>query len=135
MGGSSSAGGASGPDDEKYPFKRTQDEWKSLLTGPEYRILRGCGTEAYGAGKYCSYFPKEGSFLCKGCQFPLYSAASKFQSSAGWDDYSKCYYTGDVCHIDVRGTPGHCEVACNNCGSHLGHVFFGERHCDTNERH
>ena len=46
-----------------------------------------------------------------------------------------CYYTGESCHVAVRGSKAHCEIACANCGSHLGHVFFGERHTDTNERH
>lgn len=115
-----------------YPFKLSTDEWKGRLSAEEYRVLRLGGTESYGKGEYCSFFPKEGYFACRACNFPLYSAESKFPD-CGWDAY-------ETTLLDPDGTP-HVELApgdetrCNNCGSHLGHVFFNEGHTATNERH
>jgi peptide-methionine (R)-S-oxide reductase len=128
MGKAMSSDGA--PDMSAYPFQLTDAEWRAKLTSEEFRVLRQSGTEAYGKGEFCRYFPKNGHFACKACDHPLYSATSKFRDQ-GWDAYAKCYY-GDsgAPHVGIRAEG---EVCCNNCGSHLGHVFQS-RESDTGER-
>ena len=115
-------------DMSQYPFQLSDEEWRKKLTGDEFRVLRQGGTERHGKGEFCSFFPKAGYFACRACNYPLYSNGSKFKDD-GWDAYDKCCYTGDKAHIGIRD---HGEVCCNNCGSHMGHVF--RHNSNTGER-
>ena len=120
--------------DGKFAVVKTDAEWKSLLAPDAYRVLRKSSTEPAGAGKYNKFFPKEGHFSCGGCGFPLYDASAKF-NDCGWIAFDKCYHSGDTCHVGVRKDFGGLETICAQCGGHLGHVFYGEGHTETNERH
>ena len=141
--------------DREFPFKLSDAEWRQRLNAEEFRVLRQGGTEAPGKGQYCKLFPQTGYFACRACKHPLYPATSKFPDS-GWDAYSTCappppsppsppaydpenvasgFWSGDDCHVHGRAEGSALEAMCANCGSHLGHVFFGERHTVTNERH
>ena len=74
---------------------RTEEEWKSCLTEKEFKILRLKATEKHESGEYNKHYPKSGYYACKGCNFPLYSFAAKFDSGCGWPAYNKL-----VCHFD-----------------------------------
>jgi peptide-methionine (R)-S-oxide reductase len=115
-------------------IKKSEQEWRAQLSPEEYKCLRQEGTEAPGVGEYHTFFPKEGYFMCRACKNPLYAAGSKFKD-CGWDAFDKCFYTADRCHVGVRNDGGGIEVLCSTCGSHLGHVFYGEQNTETNERH
>ena len=118
----------------EFPTAKSEEEWRAELSRDEYRMLRQQGTEAPRKGEYFSFFPTAGYFACRACKYPLYSAASKF-ADCGWDAFDKCYYTGNKSHVGVRHDGMGIEIICNGCASHLGHVFYGERHTSTDERH
>ena len=117
-----------------FPVAKTEAEWRKELSDREYTMLRQQGTEPAGTGEYHHFFPKDGYFMCRACKHPLYAAGSKFKD-CGWDAFDKCFYTGETCHVGVRWDGGGVEILCNACGSHLGHVFYGEKATETDERH
>jgi len=118
---------------------KSDEEWRKQLDPKVYRILRGRGTERPGSSEYDQFYPSTGYFSCAGCDLPLYSASSKFQSSCGWPVFDKCYHSEEIgCHVCTRPDgSGSLEILCPKCSGHLGHVFFdafseenpnGERH-------
>ena len=46
-------------DSYPYPYQLTDAKWRKKLTHEEFYVLRRGGTEAYGKGEFCKYFPKE----------------------------------------------------------------------------
>jgi peptide-methionine (R)-S-oxide reductase len=117
-----------------FPLAKSEAEFKQELSAQEYRMLRQAGTERPGTGEYHKFFPAAGHFACRACAAPLYSAGAKFQD-CGWDAFDRCYHRDDFCAVGVRPDAGGLEIICNSCGSHLGHVFYGERSTPTDERH
>jgi len=119
---------------------KDDDEWQKELDPGMYRILRQRGTEPPNSHPYArDYLPEKGHFTCSGCNLPLYSAASKFQSNCGWPVFDKVYSSDEYGqHVDSRPDgSGSLEILCKRCGGHMGHVFYdavsatnpnGERH-------
>lgn len=118
----------------KYPFQKTEDEWKSELTEEQYRILRQKGTERPFTGTY-NVHAEDGTYKCMGCNTALFESTSKFDSGCGWPSFDESIegtveYIKDTTHGMIRT-----EILCANCGSHLGHVFndgptdSGQRYC------
>ena len=107
----------------KFPFQRTEAEWRKLLTPEQYRVLREAGTERAFTGKY--WDAKEpGVYRCAACGAVLFTSKDKFDSGCGWPSFSDLAAKGTVIErnddsLGMRRT----EVVCANCGSHLGHVF------------
>lgn len=118
----------------KYPIRKSESEWKKILSKEEYRILREKGTEYPFTGKYNNHFDA-GVYLCKGCGQELYKSQNKFDSGCGWPSYDAALpgsleYIQDTSHGMIRT-----EIVCSRCGGHQGHVFddgptaSGKRYC------
>ena len=114
---------ASQTDNSEYKVKKSDEEWKEILTPVEFQILREKGTEYAFTGEYFKHKEK-GTYVCAGCGNELFTSESKFDSGCGWPSFyeplsnEKVGEAEDRSHGMVRT-----EIVCNNCGGHLGHVF------------
>ena len=122
-------------DDARYAVHKTDAEWRAELDPMQYQVARHAATEQAFSGKYWDKFDA-GQYNCVGCGTPLFAASSKFDAGCGWPSYSQAINSQVVERVR-DGSHGmvRIEVRCNNCGSHLGHVFpdgpepSGDRYC------
>ena len=109
--------------DKTDPKARTEDDWRRQLGDVRYEILRNKGTERAFTGEYTNN-KADGQYLCGGCGEPLFSAETKYDSGSGWPSFTAPLDGSPVQeHRDVSHGMVRTEVVCQNCGSHLGHVF------------
>ena len=117
-----------------YEVTRTEAEWRAMLTDLEYSVMREEATER----AYTSPLNDEkraGTFLCKGCEQPVYSSETKFDSGTGWPSFTSAIEGGIGTKEDRSFFMTRTECHCSRCGSHLGHIFddgpepTGMRHC------
>ena len=123
------------PDPTAYKVKKSEAEWKAQLDPMQFEVARHAATERPFSGKYWDHVA-DGRYNCVGCGTPLFEADTKFDAGCGWPSYFEPV-NSEVIERVVDKTHGmvRVEVRCNNCGSHLGHVFedgpepTGERFC------
>ena len=108
---------------EKFEVEKTDAEWRAQLTPQQYEILRKQGTERPGSSPLLKEHRK-GTFACAGCDLPLFSSETKFESGTGWPSFTQPLDPAKVAeHTDVSQGMRRTEVVCAKCGGHLGHVF------------
>lgn len=103
------------------------------LTPEEQRVLLFKGTDRPFSGKYTDS-KRDGTYLCKRCNAPLYDSKDKFPSNCGWPSFDDELKGAVKRKLETDGT-GRVEIVCACCGGHLGHVFEGEQFTDKNTRH
>jgi peptide-methionine (R)-S-oxide reductase len=118
----------------KYEVTHPDDEWRKLLSPEAYQVLRHEGTER----PFSSALLNEhgaGTFACAGCDLPVYSSKTKFESGTGWPSFwAPLEHAVDETQDHSFGMT-RTAVSCRRCGGHLGHVFndgpkpTGLRHC------
>ena len=119
----------------QYKVQKTDAEWREQLDPMQYQVTRKAATERPFTGKYWDYW-EQGQYQCVGCGTPLFESATKFDAGCGWPSYWQPI-NAEVIERVVDRSHGmvRVEVRCNQCGSHLGHVFedgpepTGERYC------
>ncbi|MBX9632866.1 MAG: peptide-methionine (R)-S-oxide reductase MsrB [Burkholderiales bacterium] len=113
---------AMGAVNEKFEITRTDEQWRKLLTPPQYRVLRLHGTERAGTSEL-DHEKRAGTFVCAGCDLPLYSSDTKFNSGTGWPSFFRPLPNAIGTSTDRTLFMTRTEVHCRRCGGHLGHVF------------
>ena len=109
----------------------SKDQWNKL-SQEEGRVILKKGTEMPFTGEFNDFY-KEGTFVCRQCEQPLYTSSDKFSSGCGWPSFDD-EIKGAV--EKVRDADGRrVEIICSNCKGHLGHVFEGEGFTQKNTRH
>lgn len=104
-------------------IKKTEQEWSQLLTPEQYKVCRQKGTEPAFTGKYYDHKGK-GLYRCVCCNAPLFNSKQKFDSGTGWPSFTAPFNDENVAsEVDTSFGMRRTEVFCNQCGSHLGHVF------------
>jgi len=121
-------------------IEKTEAEWRQVLAakGAEpvaFAVTRQAATERPFTGRYEDHWAP-GIYRCICCGAELFRSDTKFDAGCGWPSYWEPVNSEviervvDRWHGMVR-----VEVRCNQCGSHLGHVFpdgpepTGERYC------
>jgi peptide-methionine (R)-S-oxide reductase len=97
-------------------------EWKKRLTPEQYNILRKHGTERAGSSAL-NHEKRKGVFNCAGCDLPLFSSDTKFESGTGWPSFFKPLDNAVETKSDRSFFMARTEVHCRRCQGHLGHVF------------
>ncbi|VTU15277.1 Peptide methionine sulfoxide reductase MsrB [Variovorax sp. SRS16] len=105
-----------------YEFTLSDDEWKKRLTPDQYAVLRHAGTERPFSSPL-DHEKRAGVFACAGCQLPLFTSATKFDSGTGWPSFWKPMANAVEKASDKSFGMTRDEVLCRRCGGHLGHVF------------
>lgn len=104
-------------------MKKTDQEYKAMLSDIEYRVTQKAATEAPFTGKYWDHWD-QGSYSCVCCGTPLFQSTTKFDAGCGWPSYNAPEQASAITEIrDASHGMIRTEVRCTHCDAHLGHVF------------
>jgi peptide-methionine (R)-S-oxide reductase len=108
---------------ETIDYRRLSDaEWRKRLTAYQYDVLRKHGTERAGTSPL-NREKRKGIFACAGCNLPLFSSDTKFESGTGWPSFYQPLPDAVETQTDRSFFMTRTEVHCKRCLGHLGHVF------------
>ncbi len=115
--------------------KKSDAEWRELLTPQQYHVTREKGTEPPFSGAHADE-KAPGLYRCVCCGRPLFRSDAKYDSGTGWPSFCRPVDPERVrTERDDSFGMQRIEVLCAACDAHLGHVFpdgpapTGQRYC------
>jgi peptide-methionine (R)-S-oxide reductase len=119
----------------EFAVRKTDAEWRKVLTPKQYYILRQQGTERAGTSVlHNNHVP--GTYYCAADHNLLFTSDTKFDSGTGWPSfYAPATDNSVKVASDNSAGMSRDEIVCSKCGGHLGHVFndgpepTGQRYC------
>jgi len=117
-----------------FPLSLSEAEWRKRLSRQQFQILRQAGTERPHSSPLNAN-KRAGTYRCAGCDQPLFSSTTKFESGTGWPSFYRPLKGAVATERDMILGYARTEVLCARCGGHLGHVFddgprpTGKRYC------
>ena len=127
---------ASAPAAKIDKIVKTEDEWRKLLTPAQFNVLRQEGTEPPFTSPLNNE-KRKGTFVCAGCDLPLFESKTKFDSGTGWPSFYQSIAGRVETSVDHKLIYPRTEYHCARCGGHQGHVFddgpkpTGLRYCNN----
>lgn len=115
---------------------RSEEEWRRLLTDAQFDVLRKDGTERPWTSPLNDE-KRPGTYVCAGCEQPLFTAEQKFDSGTGWPSFFDAIDGAIGTRRDFKLLLPRTEYHCSRCGGHQGHVFkdgpppTGLRYCNN----
>jgi peptide-methionine (R)-S-oxide reductase len=117
-------------------IEHTDAEWRERLSREAYDVLRKHGTERAGTSPLNDE-QRQGTFVCAGCDTPLFTSDMKFDSGTGWPSFFTTLPGVFETSRDFKLIWPRTEYHCATCGGHHGHVFedgpqpTGLRYCNN----
>ncbi len=119
------------------PFRRVTDaQWRERLPAASYNVLRHEGTERPFTSPLNGEH-RAGTFVCRGCELPLFRSQTKFDSGTGWPSFYDPITGSLGTKQDFAIGFPRTEYHCARCLGHQGHVFddgprpTGKRYCNN----
>ena len=131
--------GAQGPSPELpkvEPLRLSDADWKKKLSAEQYSVLRKEGTERPGTSPL-NQEKRKGRFHCAGCDLPLFTSETKYESGTGWPSFYAAIPGAIGTKTDLKMILPRTEYHCARCEGHQGHVFddgpppTGKRYCNN----
>jgi len=114
----------------------TEAQWKERLDPKAFAVLRHEDTERPFTS-LLEHEKREGTYHCAGCDLPLFSSETKFDSGTGWPSFWKPLPGAMGTKDDHTLFYTRTEYHCARCLGHQGHVFndgpapTGQRWCNN----